>query len=157
MEIWSPIIGYEEFYLISDHGRARTLRPKFRKKEFLKGKVDNDGYLIYAFYGMDGKSRHMKAHRVVAIHFIPNPDSKDTVNHKDGNKLNNHKDNLEWATRQEQIAHAISNGLRRYRTGPFTEEHRRNLSIACMGRIPPNKGKKGLQVAWNKGLKFKSK
>jgi hypothetical protein len=154
MEIWKTVIGYEDLYSVSNFGRVKSHPINKRKKEILNGKIDSYGYLIYTFY-RNGKCKNMKAQRAVAIHFIPNPENKATVNHKDGNKLNNHIDNLEWATRQEQVIHAVNNGLRRYRTGPFTEEHKRNLSASMMGRTPWNKGKKGVQVSWKKGLKFK--
>lgn len=49
-------------------------------------------------------------HRLVATHFVPRVDGKTIVNHKDGNKLNNRADNLEWCTQAENIAHSIANG-----------------------------------------------
>lgn len=58
-----------------------------------------------------GKVKHLKVHRLVAEEFIPNPDNKPCVNHKDGNKLNNHVDNLEWATASENSFHAVDTGL----------------------------------------------
>ena len=50
-------------------------------------------------------------HRLVAITFLDNPNNKLTVNHKDGNKLNNHLCNLEWATYSENCKHSYDNNL----------------------------------------------
>ena len=50
-------------------------------------------------------------HRLVAMHFIPNPQNKPFVNHRNGNKLNNHMNNLEWSTCSENNQHAIDTGL----------------------------------------------
>lgn len=55
--------------------------------------------------------RCIGVHRLVALTWLPNPEAKATVNHKDGNKLNNCLDNLEWATSKEQMRHAYSTGL----------------------------------------------
>lgn len=54
---------------------------------------------------------NMAIHRLVAQHFIPNPENKPFVNHKDGNKLNNHVNNLEWTTIAENNQHAIDTNL----------------------------------------------
>jgi hypothetical protein len=59
-------------------------------------------------------------HRLVALAFIPNPENKPSVNHKDGNKLNNNVDNLEWMTQQENVQHAWDTGL--------NESHRLSIS-----------------------------
>jgi hypothetical protein len=69
-----------------------------------------------------------KIHRLLAEHFIPNPENKPCVNHKDGNKLNNNLDNLEWATISENIKHAYANKLER---NWWTKE----LGIVCINLI----------------------
>lgn len=62
-----------------------------------------------------GISKKVALHRLLAIAFIPNPDNKRTVNHIDGNKLNNCLSNLEWATDSENVKHAYDNDLQPYR------------------------------------------
>lgn len=69
----------------------------------LKQSLEPSGYLAM---NIDGK--HKYVHRLVAEAFIPNPDNKPFVNHKDGNKQNNHVDNLEWCTQAENIRHSIN-------------------------------------------------
>ena len=59
-------------------------------------------------------------HRVVALAFLPNPLGKIVVNHKDGNKLNNHVSNLEWATHSENSLHARATGA--YTTGRWSKD-----------------------------------
>lgn len=60
---------------------------------------------------IDGKTKSFLVHRLVAMQFIPNLNSRPQVNHIDGDKLNNSWDNLEWCTRSENIKHGINLGL----------------------------------------------
>lgn len=67
---------------------------------YLKQFINSNGHLM-AGLSIDNKTNSISVHRLVAEIFIPNPDNKEYVSHKDGNKQNNHKDNLFWATASE--------------------------------------------------------
>ena len=72
----------------------------------LKGQLNGKGYLRVSIGG-----KLCFIHRLVAEKYIPNPENKTQVNHKDGNKLNNTVENLEWVTNQENRSHAVTNNL----------------------------------------------
>lgn len=72
----------------------------------LKGQPNGKGYLRVS---IGGKLQFI--HRLVAIKYIPNPNNLEQVNHKDGNKLNNCVDNLEWVSNQTNRNHAVEQGL----------------------------------------------
>lgn len=98
MEMWKEIDGYEGRYEVSNYGNVRSLN--FRQTGMvknLKPQPDKKGYLTVGLC-KDGGMKWGKIHRLVASAFIPNPDNKPQVNHKDGNKANNCVNNLEWAT-----------------------------------------------------------
>ena len=101
------IDGNKVPYQVSDIGLVINCSTK----RLLMGSPDKRGYIKVSIY-MDNKLHTMAVHRLVAEAFIPNPDNKPTVNHKDGNKKNNNVENLEWMTHKENIQHAIDNGLR---------------------------------------------
>ena len=88
--------------------------------KILKGFIHPKGYK-HVFLGNGDCS---KVHRLVAQAFIPNPENKPEVNHKDGNKLNNHVSNLEWATHSENMRHAVNNSLHKL---PHGERSRRAI------------------------------
>lgn len=71
----------------------------------------------------NGKGVKVAVHRLLATTFIPNPDQKRTVNHLDGDKLNNTITNLEWATDSENVQHAYDTGLQPYRRNYSLEEY----------------------------------
>lgn len=77
-----------------------------RNGKALKGQPNSKGYLRVAI----GKKRYF-IHRLVAEKYIPNPEKKPQVNHKNGDKTDNRADNLEWITNQENREHAVSSGL----------------------------------------------
>lgn len=106
-EIWKNIVGYEGIYEVSNFGRVRTVKNGRMHKE----RLTFDGY-VKATLTVNSKSKDFRVHRLVAQSFIPNPENKETVNHKDGVKTNNYVDNLEWATRSEQVYHSYELGLK---------------------------------------------
>ena len=72
----------------------------------LVGKVSRTGYRMVILYDPNGERLYKNVHRLIATAFVPNPDNLPEVNHKDGNKLNNHVDNLQWVTSHENNIHA---------------------------------------------------
>lgn len=75
------------------------------------GKGNGGGY-VYVDLRVDGSPRTYLVHRLVAQLFVPNTDDKPDVNHKDGNRANNHAANLEWVTKSENQLHAYRTGVR---------------------------------------------
>jgi hypothetical protein len=70
-----------------------------------------NGYIMVSVSVNNGCKEREYAHRMVAMLYVPNPNNYKSVNHKDGNKKNNHVSNLEWVTYKENTAHAIESGL----------------------------------------------
>ncbi len=99
-----PIKGYPG-YLINDQGKIWT-----NKKNRYMSLVLNPRYL-YVNLCKNSKTKMFRVHRLVAQHFIPNPNKYPCVNHIDGNKLNNIVSNLEWCTHKQNSQHAIKNNL----------------------------------------------
>ena len=98
---------FDNQYSVTDNGIVYSL--KGNKKE-LKGKVTNAGYRE-VILSHKGNKKYILVHRLVAETFIENSKNLRTVNHKDGNKLNNNIDNLEWMSDSENLKHARNNGL----------------------------------------------
>ena len=115
-EIWKDIPEYLGIYQVSNYGLIRKIG-RCKKPKFMTPKPNQKGYLRVCF-SIGGKKRYYRVHRLVAQAFIPNPDNKPQINHKDGNKLNNNVSNLEWVTNQENCEHAQRNGLTNHRERP---------------------------------------
>ncbi|MCF0126444.1 MAG: HNH endonuclease [Clostridia bacterium] len=90
-------------YLISEDGKIFNSKTK----KFLKGSLDKDGYRRFSLNGFNAS-----VHRMIMETYKPVENmEKLEVNHIDGNKLNNTLENLEWCTREENMAHLVSSGL----------------------------------------------
>lgn len=105
-EIWKDIKDYEGCYQISNKGRIKSLdrivefndgRKRLYKGSILNPTYDKDGYLCIIL-SKNAIIKGFKLHRLVAEHFIPNPDNLPVVNHIDENKINNSIENLEWCS-----------------------------------------------------------
>jgi len=111
-EEWRAVFGYEGWYEISDLGRVRRIRPAkgTRAGKILLQRPDRKGY-PYVMLSRAGRTKQGKIHRLVALAFIPNPEGRRQVNHRDGIKSRSVLSNLEWATNAENTEHKVRNGL----------------------------------------------
>lgn len=105
-------LDFAKDYFVTKNGEIFSSKRGNIKK--LSTNVDRkaNNYVRVNIVCSDGIKRKYLVHRLVAHVFIPNPDNLPEVNHKDGNKLNNSVDNLEWVTRKDNIKHAHALKLR---------------------------------------------
>lgn len=133
-EIWYSVNveGYENAYKISNLGRLKSMSwnvirgnaGNFVKKEkLIKWRLSKMGY-VPVLLCYNKKKKGMFLHVIIAKTFIPNPENKPQVNHKNGIRHDNRVENLEWCTMSENHLHS------------FRE----------LGRVSPNKGKSGAQI-----------
>lgn len=135
------IIDEFEDYVINDSGDNDKSVWSLKTQQWLKSRPMPNGYVQICFT-KDGKHHYRYLHRLLADEFIPNPDNKPTVNHKNHTRNDNRIENLEWATRLEQ-----NDGIMR-----------ENVSRARVGQhnSPSTEYKKG-NIPWNLGKRYKIK
>lgn len=115
-EEWKKHPEYEN-YLISNQGRVKRLsyvntnNNRRMKEKILAGSLHSDGYIYISILLGNSKYRQISKHRLVAQTFLDNPNNFPEINHKDGNKLNNSVENLEWVTSSDNQIHAVQNNL----------------------------------------------
>ena len=107
-ENWKDIEGYNGLYQISNLGRVKSLNYRNTGKEkILKPCKINNGYLLVALC-KNGKSKHYLVHRLVAEHFITNPDNKSCIDHINTDRTDNRVCNLRWVTHKENINNPLT-------------------------------------------------
>ena len=117
-EIWKDIPDYIGIYQVSNLGQVKSLDrtintnniTKKCKGKILSNWINSKGYASVVLW-KNARQKTFKAHRLVCLMFLENPLDKEQVNHKDGDKLNNCIDNLEWCTNLENMRHAYKTGL----------------------------------------------
>jgi len=119
-EIWADVEDYIGRYQVSNMGRVRALPRVIVGKRgcpclicggIKPQQINHAGYMNVTLSIAKRNKCHFLVHRLVGIAFIPNPDNKRSINHKNGVKTDNYVENLEWATHSENMLHAYENGL----------------------------------------------
>lgn len=123
-EEWRDVVGYEGLYMVSNYGVVKSLgNNKGRKEKIMRTHVCRNGYEKLDLCKKGQPRKKVYVHRLVATAFIPNPENKEQCNHQNGIKLDNRAENLNWMTPQENIIHAIENGLIQKKNKPVVATH----------------------------------
>lgn len=108
-EEWRDVVGYEGLYQVSSLGRVRSTATGriYGAPPADRRRGGETNYRVAHLKRADGIRRSFPVHRLVALAFLPNPEHKPVVNHRDGDRRNNRLSNLEWATYGENSRHAV--------------------------------------------------
>jgi len=145
-EIWKDIPGYEGEYIVSEYGNImRLLHNDYRKSRHKNGAASNYTFSTLlmkhyitkrqGYHNIVIKGKKFPVHRLVAMAWHPNPESKPQVNHIDHNKSNNHYSNLEWVTAKENINHSARAGKYDGKHAKLTPDEVREIKISTVSSL----------------------
>lgn len=97
-EIWKDVNGWNGKYQVSNLGRVKNSVGYILSQHLTSDNLYHNRYYRVTLWRKKYDCKNYRVHRLVAEAFIPNPKNLPYINHKDGNKLNNRADNLEWCT-----------------------------------------------------------
>ncbi|MBO7713047.1 MAG: HNH endonuclease [Methanobrevibacter sp.] len=125
-EIWKEVDGFED-YFVSSFGRVKSA--KFGYEKIISTRLDSKNKYMLVCLCKKGKTKMSLVHRLVAKAFIPNPDNKPEVNHKNCITYDNRVENLEWVSRKENMKHAYDKGRTKPPTykGKFGKDHNKSI------------------------------
>lgn len=114
-ELWRWVVGFEGLYIVSNTGRVMSVPSMqvrrgadyYKPGKEVKHHDNGRGYRVISLY-KDGVQHQTTVHRLVATAFIPNPENLPEINHRDGDKANNMVQNLEWASKSQNMQHAVN-------------------------------------------------
>lgn len=144
-EEWRWVVGHEGKFMVSNMGRIKSMKTN----QFIGGSPYK--YKRVHFYD-NGKSTYRSIHRIVCMAFIPNPENKPQINHKNGNTHDNRVENLEWCTASENIIHAFATGLIVPKRGArnFNSKLQEHQYLEIKEKI--ERGDKGSEIAREYGI-----
>lgn len=131
---WRDIPGFEGRYQASDDGQVRSVARRHEcggkgtrriNSVVKKPRLLSNGYqyvMIWVYFDDEWHYKKFYIHRLVALAFLPNPDGKPIVNHKDRNRANNDLSNLEWCNNSENVRHWREDERRKQTVAAVVEE-----------------------------------
>lgn len=141
-EIWRPVVGHESTHEVSNMGRVRSIDHVDHRGRPWPGKILKPfkcGSRPHQYLKVTIDKKNTAIHRIVCFAFLEKPEGKEHVNHKNGDKLDNRLDNLEWCTPQENRLHAFrvlgikSSGGHKGKTGSKHHASKEVIAISSCG------------------------
>lgn len=157
MEIWKPVIGWENSHEVSSFGQVRSIARKGSKQMVLSQQKTQD-YPSVTLVAYGVRSR-VYVHHLVALAFIGSPPGEIgtkrgqyTVNHKDLDKSNNREGNLEWLTCGDNYIHGFDHGVVEIKKGVQIRQAKLNPELVAQIKLRIKSGEKPVDIAQDYGV-----